>query len=301
MIRGFNTFAEFRRAFPQLQLDPSAKDENVFVTLTLPTEPELLAVHSDARCPSCGGPMSVVASDRRSNCGALLLRCSACFKDHFLFITSERTTSPDVCIFRMSPKRDSTQSLFDGFKCMQCNNPFQLDALDTGGYDIKTIIAIHMKCSSCRVCMNILFWDSPTNYYEHAIALGDAARPHAPEAAHVFYVAALENYLQKCFIAASDFNKFLVRSRKTGFQNLGEAKEVYREYFGIDLPALAGNTWQSLMDAVHVRNMIVHNAGHDMKFNPIRVTESDANSVRRQITDFVENALRLQTRQRMVD
>jgi hypothetical protein len=149
--------------------------------------------------------------------------------------------------------------------------------------------------------MNIVFWDPPRNYYQHSLKIGDRVRQVSPQAAVVFYVSALENYLQKVFLSASSFNKYLVRKRCVNFQNLEEAKEVFQEFFSLNLAQLAGSDWKIMVDAVKKRNMIVHNAGHDKNFNLVNVDDSDASTVRETISAFVDNTLRPELRKKYVD
>jgi len=301
MIRGFKTFEELRSRLGELQSDKARCKENVFVSLTLPSEKELLELGTDCKCEKCGNDVRVVDFDLNKSCGALMLRCVSCYEDYFLFITKEQTTSPDVCIFRMSPKLGSTQSLFAQFECPGCKQAFQPIGVDTTGYDIKTIVATHLSCSNCRECMNIVFWDRPHNYYEHSLKLGDCVKQVSPEAALVFYVSALENYLQKVFVWASSFNKYLVVRRHVSFQNLREANEVFKQFFALNLAQHAGGDWEVMLDAVRKRNMIVHNAGHDNKFNPISVDDGVAETVRETVSKFVDVTLRPEVRKRYID
>jgi len=301
MIRGFQTFQEMYTRFPKLQSDRATCEENVFVSLTLPSEKEFVDLHKHCQCRKCRNGVSLVAFDLNDSCGALMVRCRSCYEDQFFFITKEQTTSPDICIFIMSPKLESTQSLFAGFKCPSCKQLFQGITVDTTAYDIKTIVATHLQCSNCRQCMNIVFWDPPRNYYQHSLKIGDRVRQVSPQAAVVFYVSALENYLQKAFLSASSFNKYLVRKRCVNFQNLEEAKEVFQEFFSLNLAQLAGSNWEIMVDAVKKRNMIVHNAGHDKNFNLVNVDDADASTVRETISAFVDNTLRPELRKKYVD
>jgi hypothetical protein len=301
MIRGFQTFQELRARFPKLQSDSATYKENVFVSLTLPSEKDLIDLHVYCQCHECRSAVRLVAFDLNDNCAALMLRCISCYEDQFFFITKERTTSSDVCIFRMSPKLKSTQSLFAGFKCLSCKQPVQGININTTAYDIKTIIATHLRCSKCRECMNIIFWDPPRNYYQYSLNMGDSVKHISPQVALVFYVSALENYLQKAFLSASSFNKYLVLKRCVSFQNLEEAKDIFKEYFNLDIAKLAANDWQKMIDAVKKRNMIIHNAGHDKNFNLIDVDDTVASTTRETISTFVDTTLRHELRKRFVD
>jgi len=131
--------------------------------------------------------------------------------------------------------------------------------------------------------------------------MGDRVNQVSPQAAVVFYVSALENYLQKAFLSTSSFNKYLVRKRRVNFQNLEEAKEVFQEFFSLNLAQLAGSDWQTMVDAVKKRNMILHNAGHDKNFNPVNVDDALASTIRQTISAFVEKTLRPELRKRYVD
>jgi len=160
---------------------------------------------------------------------------------------------------------------------------------------------MHLQCSNCRECMNIVFWDPPRNYYQYNFNIGDRVRQVSPQAAVVFYVSALENYLQKAFLSASSFNKYLVRKRHVNFQNLKEAKEIFQEFFNLNLAQLAGDDWQIMVDATNKRNMIIHNAGHDKNFTPVNVDDVFASKIRETISAFVDNTLRPELRKRYVD
>lgn len=301
MLRGFKTFGELLQWFPTSQLDPNTREENVFVSLTLPNEDDLRSIQEYARCSKCGGSVCVVASDLRPPCAALMTRCRSCYQDHFFFVTQEKSTSSDIAIFTMSPKAGSTKSLFDGFTCPQCSKPFHLEPIDTSSYDLKTIVATHLRCTACSNRQNVVFWDPPRNYFTYCIELGDKARPIIPAAALVFYVAAVENYLQKCFISSSPFCKYLVSSRRIGFQDLQVANNVYQNYFNLSLSDLAGSNWLLLSSAVKKRNMIVHNAGHDQQFNQIEITDAELQTIRDSAVAFVNEKLRPEMRKRMVD
>lgn len=301
MIRGFHTFDELRIRFPELQSSSETWEENVFVCVTLPSKEEFVELHRCYQCLKCRNKVSLVAFDLNENCGALMVRCRSCFEDQFLFITKNHTTSPDICIFQMAPKLKTTQSLFDGFKCPSCQKPFQGITVDTTAYDIKTIIATHLRCNNCGECMNIVFWDPPRNYFQYSIKMGDCVRQVSPFAALVFYVSALENYLQKAFLSASSFNKYLVQKRRVNFQNLREANELFKEYFNLNLAQIAGSYWQIMLDAVKKRNMIVHNAGHDKDFNLINVDDTVIKEVRKTICTFVDSALRPELRKKYID
>ncbi len=301
MIRGFRTFEELREHFPELQMNSQMRNENVYVCLALPGTGEFLELHKQRRCVKCTGSMNVVAHDLNETCGVMMLRCSSCLEDEFLFITRERTTSADVCVFQMAPKLKTTRSLFDGFKCLSCKRELEGITVDTAAYDIKTIVATHLRCGHCGECMNIVFWDPPRNYFAYSIQLGDSVRMASAYAALVFYVSALENYLQKSFLAASSFNKFLVLTRRVSFQNLHEASALFKQYFNLELPKIAGDRWEIMMGAVKKRNMIIHNAGHDKAFNRIDVDDHAVETIRTAIHGFVDDALRPELRKMNVD
>lgn len=292
-IPGFHRFAELAAAIGRIeQKDPGSQ---VLVCRELPQREQVLSLASTLRCKDCGpGTLGVVAAHINPPAAALMCRCQKCLKAVYLFISSKDTTNADLAIFPGSSKSQYYQALFDQFKCPKCKEKFPELGLATSQYDYLTILPIAAQCDKCGACFNILFWDNPLTYFSCAFRTGDKVSGVSPEAALVFYVAGLENLLQKAFVFASRFNHFLVAKRKLSFQDLKRAAEVYREFFGLNLKELARKSWQPLIEAVQKRNCILHNAGHDQKFNPVQITTGEINDLRKLIWDFVETRLDLQ-------
>ena len=73
---------------------------------------------------------------------------------------------------------------------------------------------------------------------------------------------------------------------------LQAAKDVYKNYFEIDLPALAERAWEKLIEAARRRNFVVHNAGHDLEFRPVEIERSHVEQTRETVSRLVRERLR---------
>lgn len=297
-IKGFHRFSELASAFPGIQRQNP--DENVFVCRQFPSRQDLEGLVGHMRCSRCSeSRMGLVAVELNPPAAAIMTRCLNCMCEAFCFVTSEDTTSPDTAIFPGSSKSRRHEDLFKQFTCPACHALWDDLDIDKDLYDLKTILPVLARCSKCRERFNVIFWDSPLTYFDYAVDVGNALLEVSPEAALVFYACALENFLQKAFVFASDFNRFLVKRRRASFQDMKEAKAIYKEYFKIDLVALSGTDWQAIVEAVTKRNMIVHNAGHDHRFMPIDVSKDYAQQFRDTVTDLVKDKLDKLLRQKL--
>ncbi len=302
LIKAFHRFSELASAFPGIQ--KQNPDEDVFICSEFPTRQDLEGLVGHMRCSKCSGSrMGLVAVELNPPAAAVMTRCLDCLEEEFCFVTSEKTTSPDIAIFEGSSKSLLYEGLFKKFTCPRptCHALWDDLGIDKDRYALKNILPVLARCSKCRERFNIIFWDHPLTYFDHAAKLGNTLLKVSPEAALVFYASALENFLQKAFIFASDFNLFLSNNRKVSFQNLNEANKIYKEYFEIDLVDISGKAdWQELQRCLQNRHSIVHNAGHDKNFMPIEVSEDDAQQFHDIVTDLVRNKLDKLLRKKLV-
>jgi RNase P subunit RPR2 len=268
-------------------------DQHVLVCRELPSEKQLISLAPSLICKNCRTTtMKAVSAGVNPPAATLLSRCLTCLKEAFLFVCAHDTNSGDIAVFPGSSKSEYHKTLFEGFKCPKCEKPFPDLRLDRTTYEFRIVLPVHARCQHCGACFNIVFRDSPLNYFSEALRLGDSVADASPAAALVFYVAAMENVLQKCFTFASRFNHFLVHECKAlRFQNLDLAARLYKEYFELDLRQMIGSNWQTIIQATQKRNNIVHNAGHDRKFNPVIVTKAEVEQLRVILWDWVQKEL----------
>lgn len=72
--------------------------------------------------------------------------------------------------------------------------------------------------------------------------------------------SALETYLKGRFI--TDAPTVSLNGKGAVFQRLDAAADLYRDYLGVDLPALVGlDGWTHLARVAAIRHVLVHNAG----------------------------------------
>ncbi len=296
-IFGFKNFSELMLA---KQLGKIPDDAHVLFCRALPDRASLSNLPPTCRCPKCNACLSTVSAAVNSPVAAVLGRCATCLKEEFYFITSEPTSSVDIIVIMGPQTAPQYVAELNAIDCRKCGSRMvPRPALQKG--TIRNVVPVLLSCESCKSAANFIFWDTPLFYFEHCVRVGSSLIDVSPEAAVVFYVAAVENFLQKTFLFAGDFNIFLVERRRVSFQQLREARDIFDSYFGVDISKAAGvDNWTALQDAVQKRHYIVHNAGHDKNFAPVAVTIDYATKVQRVVEDFAKTRLDPILRRKMV-
>jgi hypothetical protein len=282
-------FASFNALLGFLQKYPLAFAASVLPELPSHEQAEQLASIigcQDCKSITCG----LIAYEVNAPDSCLAVRCKKCGRHEFVIVTTKYVTSrPDRTVIILGTTHDLKEKIevITGTNC-ECGSRFVCAPVPTPAANrLRKLLPMAIECPQCGFRSILPFLDQPRGYFNYCLKMSGDIKLQSPLASLVFLAAALENFLQKAFIFKSQTNleRVIRRDRDASFQDLKSAKDCYLAEFNIRLPALLPLTdWERLLELMNLRNLILHNAGHDESFKMIVIDASDIE----QFTDVVK-------------
>lgn len=266
---------------------------HVFQVSPLPDGSALRRILEQCICSNCKSKgIYFLAYEKVGTIAALAGRCKNCRADYWAFFSECRPYSGDIIIVWGSTKAGSFKGEIDGFPCSKCGSLIKATQFkESSEYDFQMVLPLLLECtgSSCNVKHNTIFYDCPMAYFELALAMVDETLKASHRGGLVFTMSALETYLNKAFMFLEPRARYLVKKRKVNFQSLQDTKELYEEYFGIDLSAtISKQDWSYLGDAMTKRHCLIHNAGLDINFSEISLSFEYVERAKQIVKDFIK-------------